>query len=198
MDEAALRALIDGVRDGSVRPDDAVASLRRLPFVDLGFARLDTHRAVRQGRGEVVYGPGKRADECAAIVTELRAAGTGPVLVTRADDDQVAAIRADHPDASVVAGQPATVLLDPAPPRDEHVAVVTAGTADGPVADEAAATLAAHGLSPVRLSDVGVAGLHRLLDSLDELVGAPSMPATTMIASAPTSSSSESRRRWRP
>ena len=169
MDELDLRALVDGLRSGSVTPDDAVARLRRSSFADLGYAKVDHHRAVRQGRAEVVYGPGKTPAECAGIVTELRIAGHGPVLVTRAEADQVSAVRAAHPDVTEADGQPATLVLDRAEARPERVAVLTAGTADGPVAGECQATLEAHGLTPLLLSDVGVAGLHRLLDGLDEL-----------------------------
>lgn len=169
MNELDLLALMDGVRDGSVPPDDAVARLRRLPYADLGYAKVDHHRALRQGRTEVVYGPGKTPAECAGVATELRNSESGPVLITRADAAQVAAVRAAHPDVIEAGGQPATLVLDPAGDRSERVAVVTAGTADGPVAAESMATLEAHGLTPLGLSDVGVAGLHRLLDGLDEL-----------------------------
>jgi NCAIR mutase (PurE)-related protein len=170
MDHRELRALLDAVRDGSVAPDDAVARLRRLPFADLGYAKVDHHRALRQGRAEVVFGPGKTPAECAGIVTELRNAGPGPVLVTRAEPDQVAEVRLAHPDVLEADGLPSTLVLAPAAPRPERVAVLTAGTADGPVAGECVATLRAYGLAPLCLADVGVAGLHRLLDGLDELV----------------------------
>lgn len=169
MDESALQALMDEVRRGVVTADDAVARLRASSFADLGYAKVDHHRAVRQGRAEVVYGPGKAPAECVGIVTELRRAGAGPVLVTRADADQAAAVRAAHPDVVEAAGQPSTLVFDPVAPRPERVAVVTAGTADGPVAGECRATLGAYGLTPWSLPDVGVAGLHRLLDGLDEL-----------------------------
>lgn len=170
MDHNDLRALIDGVGDGSVTPDEAVARLRRLPYADLGFAKVDHHRAIREGRAEVVFGPGKSPAECAAIVTELRNGGHGPVLVTRADADQAAEVRRAHPDARQAPGQPLTLVVAPAAARPERVAVLTAGTADAPVAAECAATLEAHGLEPLQLADVGVAGLHRLLDGLDELL----------------------------
>ncbi|HEX9995188.1 MAG TPA: nickel pincer cofactor biosynthesis protein LarB [Acidimicrobiales bacterium] len=168
MDEAALRALLDGVRSGAVDPDDAVAELRRLPFADLGFARVDHHRALRQGRPEAVYGPGKTPEQCAAIVAELLTAG-GPVLLTRADDRQAAAALARNPGGE---RHGPTLVWSPAPERSEAVLVVTAGTADLPVADECAATLTAFGFRPRRLTDVGVAGVHRLLASADELVAA--------------------------
>ena len=173
MNEAALRELIDEVRAGTVTPDDAVARLRRLPFADLGFARVDHHRALRQGMAEAVYGPGKTPDQVAAIVAELlRDEGSGPVVLTRADEAQVDAALAVAPEGRLSGGQPATVVWAPAAPRPEQVLVVTAGTADLPVADECGATLEAHGVVPVRLADVGVAGLHRLLAAADDLAAA--------------------------
>jgi NCAIR mutase (PurE)-related protein len=169
VDEAALRALLDGVRDGTVELDAALTALRRLPFADLGFARIDHHRTLRQGVPEAVYGPGKTPAQCAAIVTELLRNGTGPVVLTRADAVQQQEALAANPDGMATG---TTVTWRHARPRPETVLVVTAGTADLPVADECAATLTAAGLAPARLTDVGVAGLHRLLADLDTLSGA--------------------------
>src|SRR5207253_10291397 len=99
MDEPALRQLLDDVRAGTTTPDDAVARLRRLPFADLGFARVDHHRALRQGVAEAVYGPGKTPEQCAAIVEELLAEPHGgPVLLTRANEDHAAAALVRNPD----------------------------------------------------------------------------------------------------
>lgn len=176
MQESDLRDLLEGVRSGAVAPDDAVRRLRRLPFTDLGFARVDHHRALRQGMAEAVYAPGKSADECAAIVTALRAdGGAGPIVLTRADADQAAAALAAQPDGVAHPGQPSTIVWDPAPERPDRVALVTAGTADGPVARECAAVLQAHGLRPVEVTDVGVSGLHRLLASVDDLADADAL-----------------------
>jgi pyridinium-3,5-biscarboxylic acid mononucleotide synthase len=169
MDEATLRGLLDDVRSGAMSPDDAVAALRRLPFADLGFARVDHHRALRQGRPEAVYGPGKRPEHCAAIVAELLDAGAAPVLLTRASDEQARAALDANPGGEQ---HGTTVVWRPSAPRPERVLVITAGTADLPVADECATTLAAHGLEPVRLTDVGVAGVHRLLAVTDQLFAA--------------------------
>src|SRR3954471_18863008 len=92
MDELSLRQLLDDVRSGVLAPDDAVLRLRRLPFADLGFARVDHHRALRQGLPEAVYAPGKTAEQCASIVAELLdEPGSGTILLTRADDAQAAA-----------------------------------------------------------------------------------------------------------
>jgi NCAIR mutase (PurE)-related protein len=169
VDEDALRRLLDGVRSGAVPADEAVAVLRRLPWADLGFARVDHHRSLRQGTPEAVYAPGKTAEQCAAIVAELLAGPGGPVVLTRADKDQVAAATALATGATVTG---TTVTWRHTEPIDATVVVVTAGTADQPVADECSATLTALGLPPTRIADVGVAGLHRLLPEVDRLAEA--------------------------
>jgi NCAIR mutase (PurE)-related protein len=169
VDEAALQRLLDAVRSGDVHPDDAVAQLRRLPFADLGFARVDHHRALRQGLPEAVYGPGKEPAQAAAIVTELLSAGASPVLLTRASDEQAAVALAANPGG---VQHRTTVVWRPAAPRPEKVVVTTAGTADLPVAEECVAVLQAHGIEPARLTDAGVAGVHRLLADVDLLVDA--------------------------
>lgn len=169
MDEVALKQFLEDVAAGRVAPDDAVTQLRRLPFADLGFARVDHHRALRQGLAEVVYAPGKAVDHCVAIVAELLSSGDTPVIVSRADEAQTEALLAAHPGAQ----RSETVLVwRQAAPRPEKVVVAAAGTSDLPVADECATILAAHGVAATRLNDVGVAGLHRLLASLHELEGA--------------------------
>ena len=170
MDEPTLRQLLDDVRSGALSADDAVARLRRLPYADLGFARVDHHRSLRQGFAETVYAPGKTPEQCAAIVAELLAEeGSGPVLLTRAGDDQVKAAEATNPGA-VRTGT--TLAWRSRVPRPGAVLVLTAGTADLPVAEECVATLRAHGLLPTLVADVGVAGLHRLLAAADQLAGA--------------------------
>jgi NCAIR mutase (PurE)-related protein len=169
MDEGAVRRLLDAVRSGTLSADDALTELRRLPFADLGFARVDHHRALRQGRAEAVYGPGKTPAHCAAIVAELLRDGDSPVLLTRASPEQAETATATNPGA-IVRGT--TVVWRPAAPRPERVVVATAGTADLPVAEECDATLWAHGVEAIRLTDVGVAGVHRLLASADALLDA--------------------------
>ena len=174
MDEPALRQLLDDVRTGVIGPDDAVARLRRLPFVDLGYARVDHHRALRQRAGEAVYAPGKTPGQCAGIVAELLAEpGAAPVLLTRADPGQVAASLETAPGGQVTASGPlATVCWRPAPERTGRVVVVTAGTGDLPVAEECLAVLRAFGFAPVLMADCGVAGVHRILASADDVAGA--------------------------
>lgn len=170
MDEPALRQLLDDVRSGAVHPDDAAARLRRLPYVDLGFAKVDHHRALRQGIAEAVYAPGKTAAQCASIVGELlREPDGGPVLLTRADDEQAAAALAANPEG-VRTGR--TIVWRPGAVRTARVLVLTAGTGDLPVAEECATTLGAYGFKPSLVADCGVAGVHRLFAVADELAEA--------------------------
>jgi NCAIR mutase (PurE)-related protein len=169
VDEATVRRLLEDVRTGALSPDDAVAALRRLPYADLGFARVDHHRALRQGRAEAVYGPGKTPEQCAAIVAELLDAGSAPVLLTRASPEQANRALDRNPDGEQ---RGTTLVWRPSAPRPERVLVMTAGTADLPVADECATTLWAHGIEPSRVTDVGVAGVHRLLAVTDDLFAA--------------------------
>lgn len=167
MDEPALHRILDAVRSGELAPDAAVAELRHLPFEDLGFARLDHHRQLRQGFPEAVYAPGKTVEQAAAIVAALGARPDGgPIVLSRASGEQVDACLEVLPGGRVTAS---TVVWRAAPLRPERVVVVTAGTADAPVADECAATLRALGWEAHRVADVGVAGLHRLLAVVGEL-----------------------------
>ena len=169
MDELKLRELLELVKAGKVGPDDALNSLRRLPFADLGHAKIDHHRNIRTGSPEAIYGPNKSPEQCVEIVRELLENGSGPVLLTRATNDQIAAVIDAHADGVVV---DATVIWRQAPPLDAKVIVAAAGTADLPVADETCAVLKAHGITPTVLTDIGVAGLHRLLAVLDDLLDA--------------------------
>jgi NCAIR mutase (PurE)-related protein len=172
LDEEALRALLEGVRQGGVSLDDALATLRRLPFADMGFAQIDTHRSLRRGFPEVVFCPGKRTDHVVAIVERL-ARGGGPVLATRAAPEVYAAVREALPGARYH-GLARLIVYEPAPlpKRGGRVLVISAGTADLPVAEEAAVTADVMGNRVERLFDVGVAGLHRLLARLDQLLAA--------------------------
>jgi hypothetical protein len=174
MDRARLENLLRAVQSGETGVADAMESLRGFPYDDsLGYARLDTHRAVRTGHPEVVFCQGKTVGQCVAIAERL--AEMAPVvLLTRASAEVGAAVtarlaRATYHEAArcVVVGTP------PDPPANApYVAVASAGTADLPVAEEAIVTLQTLGSPVERLYDVGVAGLHRLLDRRAVLDGA--------------------------
>ncbi len=171
MDADALRSLLDDVAGGRLPPDDAVAPARRLPFADLGYARVDHHRALRQGLPEAVYGPGKTPEQCAGIVAELldRAAParcSSPGRPPTRPRPRMAANPSGEQHGPTLVWRPAEAT------RPERIVIAAAGTADRPVADECATVLAAYGFTPRRLTDVGVAGMHRLLAHVDELAGA--------------------------
>jgi NCAIR mutase (PurE)-related protein len=170
MDEASLYRLLEELKAGVVSPDEVVRRLRRLPYADLGFARVDHHRTLRQGLPEAVYAPGKSVAQCVAIVGELLAeADGGPVVLSRANEGQATAALEANPGGE---RNGSTVVWRPAAARPERVAVFAAGTADLVVAEECTATLHALGLRPTLVADCGVAGVHRLLEHVDLLESA--------------------------
>jgi NCAIR mutase (PurE)-related protein len=170
MNRDRVRALLHAVRQGDLDPDQALESLARLPFVDVPDARVDTHRALRHGLPEVVYAPGKTAAQIAAIARALREAGQD-VLVTRVEPGLAAELAAELAGAGY--DERARLLWlgpDPVPVVGKGtIAVVCAGTADVPVAAEAAGAARRFGNRVEALFDVGVAGLHRLLASSEVL-----------------------------
>lgn len=170
VDQELLRALLDDVSAGRIAPDVAVEQLKRLPFRQVDDTLVDHHRHLRQGAPEAVYGPGKSPEQCVSIVGELLAHGRGAVLVTRTDDDQRKALEAAHGVADTANGS--MLWRAPAPIDHGNVLVISAGTADVPVVDECVLALRAHGIVASRITDVGVAGLHRLLDRVDDVMDA--------------------------
>ena len=176
MTPSELRALLDSVESGALPAREAeprvLEALRARPFEDLGFARVDHHRAIRQGFPEVVLGLGKTPAQIAAIAERIASRGAS-VLVTRADRDAFEAVRGVLPDtiyfpeARIVALRRNDTL-----PGKGRILVVAAGTSDLPVAEEAACTAELMGNDVDRLYDVGVAGLHRLLGERERLAAA--------------------------
>ena len=171
MDIEKLSELLQGVGNGNIAVGDALERLRTLPIDSVGdFAQLDTHRALRNGIPEVVFSPGKSNDQMSAIVSRL-AENSGRVMATRATMDQFESVRKRVPHARYHELSRLITVGDEMQPidPDKSVAVLTAGTADTSVGEEAALTLEWHGIRAERLYDVGVAGLHRLLSRLDLL-----------------------------
>jgi NCAIR mutase (PurE)-related protein len=164
VDESRLTDLLERVKRGDARVEDALAELRQLPFADLGFAVVDHHRAIRQGVPEVILGEGKTAEQIIAIARELVRTGQN-VLVTRIDQAKAAVMAKEIPETRHNAmARTCTVELSPIPPLSERrVALVSAGTSDMPIAEECAETMHVLGLAFDRVFDVGVAGIHRLL-----------------------------------
>jgi hypothetical protein len=167
MNSQALRQLFDQVRRKRLSPDDAVERLHHLPFEDLGFAKLDHHRALRQGMPEVIFAPGKTPRQVADIFSRLAAHG-GNVLATRATEEQYDAVAAAFPDnVRRPEYRPLARAIVLKRDRKQHgkgiIVVVSAGTSDIPVAEEAVVTAELMGNHVQHIYDVGVAGIHRLL-----------------------------------
>jgi len=176
MNRLQLRALLDEVRSGTLTPESAheqlLQYLRHSPYENLDFARIDHHRAVRQGFPEVVYGPGKTPEQIAAIAERIVAAGHN-LLVTRTSPDAFEAVRRRLPTASFhEQARTITLRTTPLPEGRGTILVLAAGTADLPVAEEAVVSAEIMGNRVDRLYDVGVAGLHRLLAEQARLAAA--------------------------
>ena len=160
MDRSQAQELLAAVASGEVDPADALDRIATAPYDELAHSLVDVHRALRTGDPEVVYAAGKTTTQVLDVVEALRASGDRAVLVTRASSEMVAAVQAAHDDV-IVDGT--TLAVGPLPRASGTVAVLAAGTSDGPVAAEAALTARAFGAHVERVDDVGVAGLHRLI-----------------------------------
>jgi hypothetical protein len=163
MDPRLIREMLEEVRSGSLDIDAAMSRLRKLPYEELAFARVDHHRQMRCGLPEVIFCPGKRPEQIVRIFATLAETG-GNVLATRASEDIHAAVAVEFPRAEFHAAARAITLVQAAAAEPVgHIAVVCAGTSDVPVAEEARVTAELFGQRVTTHYDVGVAGLHRLL-----------------------------------
>lgn len=170
MDQDQLRDLLSQVQQGRLAVDQAIEALRTLPFENLGFARIDHHRTLRKGFPEIIFGQGKTASQIAAIAQRL-VANNQQALITRLEADKAEGLRAALPALRYYADARIGALGEsPSPPPEQGtILIAAAGTADLPVAEEAAISAELIGNRVERLYDVGVAGLHRLLSSLDQI-----------------------------
>jgi pyridinium-3,5-biscarboxylic acid mononucleotide synthase len=169
MTSASIKELLNEVRDGNTGVDQAMERLRDLPFEDLGFAKIDHHRSLRTGMPEVIFAAGKTVAQVAEIFTRMAHAG-GNVLATRASREAFEAVHAVEPCAEFhELARAITLVQAPAAPGKGTIAVVCAGTSDLPVAEEAAVTARMGGNTVKMITDVGVAGIHRLLAQKDAL-----------------------------
>jgi len=172
MEAQWLHDLLENVQERQITVEDALARLRGFPYEDLGFARLDSHRTLRKGFPEVIFCPGKTTEQIVRIVERTRSR-EGRVLAARADREVAETVRREFPDATYHAAARMIVVGGAAPQSGRGtVLVVSAGTADIPVADEAAVTAETMGSLVERLYDVGVAGIHRLFDNREQLFAA--------------------------
>ena len=173
MDKQEITALLERVAAGTTTVEEAVLQLKTAPIRELGnYAKVDLHRGLRQGVPEVVYGAGKAPEQILGIARALREAGQETVLVTRMEKEAAELVGAELPLRYDPRSRTGVVGELPAPTGKGTVVVATGGTSDVPVAEEAAQTAEFLGSRVVRLYDVGVAGLHRVLSHLDELMGA--------------------------
>ncbi|MBR6059788.1 MAG: nickel pincer cofactor biosynthesis protein LarB [Lentisphaeria bacterium] len=170
--DSDLKHLLEGVKNGSVSVEEAVLKIKRQPFDDLGFAKVDLHRKVRQGAAEVIYGAGKTAEQIRAIVESMRKDGQETILITRLEAENAEMLKEHIPLAYYVTARIGIVGKMPEADGIGTIVVATGGTSDMPVAEEAALTAEALGNKVTRVYDVGVAGLHRLLAHLDDIMGA--------------------------
>lgn len=171
MKESTIRRLLEQVAAGEIAPEDAFESIRQLPFEDIGFAKIDHHRALRCGVPEVILCRGKTPEQVAAIAERMLAAGSS-LLATRAGPDHFEAVRAICPEAEYRPVARCVTVRREEPVQEGNVLVVTAGTGDLPVAEEAVTTAEMLGAHVELIGDVGVAGLHRLLAFREDLVRA--------------------------
>lgn len=184
MDESTLKELLAAVKDDSVSITEALKRLRDLPFTEMAFAKLDNHRALRNGFPEVVLCEGKQPAHVVAILQQMCAqnAAAGPVLATRANADVARLVQAAIPAMRYnELARTLTYEPQPLPKRPGAIVVISAGTADVPVAEEAVETAEIMGNTVERIYDVGVAGLHRLLAHVDRLT-APEVSVVIVVA----------------
>ena len=174
MDSAAIERLLESVAAGETAPAEALLTLRKEPFTDLGYAKVDHHRALRQNAAEVIYGAGKTPSQIVHIAESLQGDGTEAVLITRLKDEAVQPLQQRFGNDFTFYETPRVGLVGamPKPMGNGTVLVCAAGTSDLYVAEEAALTAEALGNKVQRLYDVGVAGLHRLLAHVDDLMQA--------------------------
>lgn len=167
-----LKNTLQALKNGEISVDEAAQILKKAPFEDIGYAKVDLHREMRQGAAEVIYGAGKTPEQMLGIIDTMCKNGQSTILITRLDAEKASTIAAElpldyHSDAKIG-------ILGPMPTPNGigKIVVATGGTSDIPVAEEAALTAEVHGNEVVRLYDVGVAGLHRLLSHMDDIMSA--------------------------
>ena len=171
MGEQEIRALLERVRSGKTAPEEAARLLSRTAYEDLGYAKVDHHRAARQGAAEVIFGQGKTAEQIEGIVRAMMDRGAENIIVTRLSEEKEILLRGKIPYRYSAA--PGLAVANPVErPLTGDIAVVSAGTSDLAVCEEAALTAEALGSRVTRIYDAGVAGLHRTLAHLDQLMSA--------------------------
>lgn len=166
------RKLLEKIAAGQISVDDALLRLKTEPFDDIGYARIDLHRGIRQGVSEVIYGEGKTTEQIIGIMTSMKAHGQERILITRLDREKAAAVAEKHSLTYHEAARIGIAGEMAAADGIGRIVIATGGTSDIPVAEEAALTAQFLGNEVFRLYDVGVAGIHRLLANKEVIMGA--------------------------
>ena len=164
--------MLEAVRSGEISVDEALLAIKKAPFEDIGYAKVDMHRGIRQGAPEVIYGAGKPAEQMLGIIEAMQQNGQQTILITRLSSEAAERISAVYDMDYRQEARAGVIGKMPAPDGIGRIVVATGGTSDIPVAEEAALTAEVHGNEVVRLYDVGVAGLHRMLAHMDEIMSA--------------------------
>lgn len=172
MSQSDILGILEQVKNGQLEPVQAMTRLKMEPFQDLGFAKVDHHRELRQGVAEVIYGAGKTPEQIIGIAGAMRARGQETILITRIDAETAGLINRAFPLDYNAAGRLGVIGTMPEPDGDGCIVVATGGTSDIPVAEEAAVTAQALGNQVLKLYDVGVSGVHRLLHNLEPIMSA--------------------------
>ena len=167
-----IRRTLEGVKSGAISIDDALSIFKQKPFEELGYAKVDLHRKVRQGVSEVVYGAGKTADQIVGIANSLIEGGQDRLLITRLDPEKADKVASRIPIEYDATARLATFGDMPVPDGIGTILVATGGTSDIPVAEEAVLTAQILGNEVTRAYDMGVAGLHRTLSHMDDIMSA--------------------------
>lgn len=166
------REILEQVKEGTISVEEALLAIKKKPFEDIGYAKVDLHRGVRQGAPEVIFGAGKKAAQIAGIIDSMKQNGQDRILITRLSGKKAKEVKKQHALTYYEEARIGIVGDMPKPDGIGTIVVATGGTSDIPVAEEAALTAEIHGNEVVRLYDVGVAGLHRLLAHMDEIMSA--------------------------
>ena len=173
MEQRELKKLLNGIAEGTVSVDDAMLKIKTAPFEDLGYAKLDHHRGIRQGVAEVIYGAGKTPEQITGIAENMLKNGQETVLITRMSEEAAEfAHQKSLPFTYHKMSRIGIVGKMPEPDTESSIVIATGGTSDMPVAEEAALTAEALGNKVIRLYDVGVAGIHRLLSHSEDIMRA--------------------------
>ena len=184
MSQRDILHTLEAVRDGALSPQEAMLQLKLEPFQDLGFAKVDHHRELRQGVAEVIYGAGKTPEQIIRIASAMREHGQKTIMITRISRETADIIHQAHPLTYHDLAHIGLIGSMPEPDGDGTIVVATGGTSDMPVAEEAALTAEALGNKVVRLYDVGVSGVHRLLHNMEPIMSAQCIVAVAGMEGA--------------